>query len=263
MFSRARLPQCHCHCPFPDSVISNLTQDHVPCHRPTVIRETVPLMSKHPTSPTALLAVSRFGAHHGLSSLTECITQSWWRAHQTKLAANVSQPEYLVVLFGPTDVFFGVFSLSRRILLQVTDPPLSLGRNLASVSNLSAHVAFEAFSFAFRPFLHFCLCIYLLPWALQWIFLLPKKLRPRLAIARHFLRCALPLASRGRILGSLTLFTLSFAPVLRSRVERLDNCTQDSVSFGSELVSFTPSLDSSAKSSVTSRSFKWSTSGSC
>ena len=49
-------------------------------------------------------------------------------------------------------------------------------------------------------------------------------LRPRLAIARHILRCALPLASRGGILGPSTLFYLLLC--LRSRVERFDNCTQ-------------------------------------
>ena len=52
------------------------------------------------------------------------------------------------------------------------------------------------------------------------------RLRPWMAIARHVLRCALPLASRGGILGPLTLFTFSFALALRSRVGRFNNYAQ-------------------------------------
>ena len=46
-----------------------------------------------PTTPGALLAVSRLAGQHGPSSLTEWITQSWTRAHQTRFAAKVSKLE--------------------------------------------------------------------------------------------------------------------------------------------------------------------------
>ena len=49
------------------------------CHRPTENRAT---LVKAPTLPSALLAPSRFAGHHGPSSLSDCITQSWWKAHQ-------------------------------------------------------------------------------------------------------------------------------------------------------------------------------------
>ena len=163
------------------------------CHRPTVIREP---------SPGALLAISQFPGHHGPSSFTECITESWWRAHQTRLAVKVPKLECLVVLICPAFFFIGVFSFGR-VLLQVLNPSFA-GAQPCGVPNPSAHAAFDAFSFAF-------------PLGLFNGFSCFSGLRPRLAIARHILRCALPLASRGGILGPWTLFFLiSFALALRS-----------------------------------------------
>ena len=76
---------------------------------------TVPLLSKH---PRRLEHCWRF---HDLRVTTECITQCWCTAHQTRLANKVPQSECLVVLFGPAAVFVGVFSF-RRVLLQVINP---------------------------------------------------------------------------------------------------------------------------------------------
>ena len=106
------------------------------CHRPTVIPRTVPLLSQHPRCMEHCWAVSRYAGLRGP-----------WRAHQTKLAAKVSQLKCLVVLFGPAAVFVGVFSFGR-ILLQVMIPSFT-GAQSRRVSNPSAHAAFEAFSFAF------------------------------------------------------------------------------------------------------------------
>ena len=117
------------------------------CHRPTVIRE--PCHACHSTG--TLLAISRLAGHHGPSGFVECITQSWWRAHHTQLAAKVSQLECLVVLFGPAAVFIGVFSIGR-VLLQVINPSFT-GAQPRRVSNQSAHVAKPfPLPLAFPPF---------------------------------------------------------------------------------------------------------------
>ena len=85
-------------------------------------------------------------------------------------------------------------------------------------------------------------------------------LRPRLAVARRVLSlwCALPLSSRARFSGPLTLFMLlPFEAELSVSTIAL----KDSASFWTELVPLPPSLTSSTKSDVISLSFSWSTSG--
>ena len=93
------------------------------------------------------------------------------------------------------------------------EPFLHLGTTSRGVQSLRTRSIGGLFCFLW-PFLHFFHCICFSP----WVFLNGSpcllRLRPRLAIARHILRCALPLASGGGILGPLTLFTFSFAPSL-------------------------------------------------
>ena len=108
---------------------------------------TVPRLSQHPCRLERGWRFRKFPGHHGPSSLTEGITESWWRAHLARLAAKVSQLECLVVFCRPAFAFIGVFSF-RRVLLQVINPS-STGAQPRGVSNPSAHVAFEAFFLAF------------------------------------------------------------------------------------------------------------------
>ena len=105
-----------------------------------------------------------------------------------------------------------------------------------------------------QKFFHFLLCWCLSSWAFldgpRCLF----RLRPRLAIARHILRCALPLASRGGILGPLTLITFSFALTFAElNVSTLHSRTLRAI--GQSWCHSHPSLFSSAKSDVISRSF--------
>ena len=104
---------------------------------------TVPRLSRH---PRRLEHCWQFRDMR-VTTVYECITQSWWRAHQTRIAATVPQQECLVVLFGPTAIFSGLFSL-RRVLLQVVNPSFT-GAQPRKVPNSFAHVARDAFSFAF------------------------------------------------------------------------------------------------------------------
>ena len=217
----ARLPLLHCRqlrrsSPFVGSVVSDLPQDHI---------VTMPRLSEHPRR--------REPCDFAICGSPRRITQSWWRAHQTRIAAKVPQLECLVVLISPAPFFIGVFSFGR-VLLQVVNPILRWGTTLWDAQSLRTC---EAFSFAFG-----------LSFTFAFAFAFPLglfdgsscffKLRPRLAIARYILRCALPLASRGGILGPLTLFTFSFALALRNRVERFEQLPSKTCArFWTELVS--------------------------
>ena len=180
---------------------------------------------KAPTSPGALLAISLFAGHDGPSTFAEYITQSWWRAHQTRIAAKVLQMECIIFLLGPAAVFIGVFSF-RRILFQVVYPSFT-GTQPRGVPNRSAKVACEAFSHAFglSSTLAFALAF---PLGFLYVPSCFLRLLPRLAVARRILSlwCALPLSSRGRFLGPLTRFPVPLLLPFRSRVERFDNCAQ-------------------------------------
>ena len=91
--------------------------------------------------------ISRFAGHHGPPSFVERITQSWWRAHQTRIADKVLQLECLVVHISPAAFFIGVFSFGR-VLLQVINPSFAEAQP-CGMPIPSAHVALEAFSFTF------------------------------------------------------------------------------------------------------------------
>ena len=115
-----------------------------------------------PTTPGALLAVSRFAGHHGPSSLTECITLSWWRAHQTRFAAKVSQLECVAAssVQQPSSLVSSPSGVSCSKSL--THP--SLGHYLG-VCPIPPHTWHLRSCPLPLPFLHFCLCLCLCPWA--------------------------------------------------------------------------------------------------
>ena len=142
-FREARLPLRHCRQLQRSSPFlswfgrQQLAPGSCRCHRPTEIQE--PCHTCHSTHVAWSIAggfrVWRVTTVHP-ASLNECITQSWWRPHQTRFAAKVSQLECLVVLLGPTAFFVGVFF--GRILLQVINPSFT-GALPRTVSNSSAH----------------------------------------------------------------------------------------------------------------------------
>ena len=122
---------------------------------------------KAPTSPVALLAMSRFAGHRSPSSFAECIMKSW-RTCQTRIAAKVPKLECLV-LCGPAAVLIGFFSFGR-VLLQVVNPSTT-GAQPRGVPNPSAHEACEAFSLTFGLSCTPCTC--LSPLVFPGPFLLP------------------------------------------------------------------------------------------
>ena len=171
-----------------------------------------------------------------------------------------TQPEvasYVEHIHWHTTIISNSCSGRHRVL-----NPSFAGAQPRGVPNLSAHVACEAFSLAFGlsspP--AFALAFPLGLFNGPSCFL---GLRPRLSVARRilFLRCALPLASRGGFLGPLTLFTFSFALTLRGRVERFNNYAQrlcellDGAGVTPSFARFFREAD------VISLSFSWSTSG--
>ena len=132
--------------------------------------------------------------------------------------------------------------VSRRPLRSSSHLHWCLGALPRGVSNPSAHVAFEAFSFA------------------------PLAFPPRFPFSLPFslgFSLALPASSGCSAVCPATPFFKPFHLLLPIEAElSVSTITlNDSASFWTELVPLPPSLDSSVKSDVISRSFGWSTSG--
>ena len=180
-------------------------QDHVVVTVPQRSENRAALV-KAPTSPGALLAISLLAGHHGPSTFAEYITQSWWRAHQTRIAAKVPQMECLIFLLGPAAVFIGVSGASCS--KSSTHP--SLGHNLAGcpIAPQKWHVRPFLTPLAFPPLLPF-------PWVSQCAFLLPEAAATAGGCPPHPVSVVCPATVLPwKVLGSTDPLSCSFAVTL-------------------------------------------------